>query len=110
MRKEKKKEKRKTLPVAGGLEARPSQPARSSRADGLSEPSSFPPFLSRARVAGLGAAAATRSLPCFADEWTRHVSHALLPLTVTEPETNTTATEPNRVSRDFLPENFVLGL
>jgi hypothetical protein len=34
----------------------------------------------------------------------------LLPLVVTEPETNTTATETKRVSRDLLPENVVVEL
>jgi hypothetical protein len=34
----------------------------------------------------------------------------LLPLVVTEPETNTTATETNRVSRDLLPKNVVVEL
>jgi hypothetical protein len=34
----------------------------------------------------------------------------LLPLVVTEPETNTTATGTNRVSQDLLPENVVVEL
>jgi hypothetical protein len=60
--------------------------------------------------AGTGAAAAARFLFCVANERTPHVSRALLPLVVTEPETNTTATETNRVSQDLLPENVVVEL
>jgi hypothetical protein len=53
----------------------------------------FLPFSLVLAWAGPGATAAVRFLPCFADEWTPYVRRALLPLVVTEPETNTTATE-----------------
>jgi hypothetical protein len=109
MRKEKKKKKNLTC-VAGGLEACPSRPAPSSLAVGPSGAESFLCFSSAPAWAGPGAAAATCFLFCVTDERTPHVSRVLLPLIVTELETNTTATKTNRVSWDLLPENVVVEL
>jgi hypothetical protein len=73
--KKRKRKKRKTLPAARW----PGSPPETAYslpflADGPSEPSSFPPFLSRARV-GRPRSRSGRalSLPCLANEWTSHV-------------------------------------
>jgi hypothetical protein len=94
MRKEKKKEKRKALPAARRPRS-PLEPAFPffSRGWAVGAEPVFP-FPSRARMGRpRSRCCRTLSLPCFADERTPHVSHALLPLAVTEPETEAVSTK-----------------
>jgi hypothetical protein len=110
LNKKRKRKKRNLTYAAGGLEAYPSRPAPSSLVVGPSEAEPFLHFSFAPAWAGPGAAAAARFLLYVTDERTPHVSRALLPLVMTEPETNTTATETNRVSQDLLPQNVVVEL
>jgi hypothetical protein len=73
--KRKEKEKRNLTCAAGGLEACPSRPALLYFAVGPSEAELLCPLFPTPAWAGLGAVATPRSLPCFTDERTPHVSH-----------------------------------
>jgi hypothetical protein len=104
------KKEKETLPVAGGLEACPSRPACFSRGWAVGAELASSLSLSRSRGPAQESQQPRALSIASLTSGPRMSAAPLLPLAVTEPETNTTATESNRVFRDFLPENVVLEL